>query len=309
MEKKELALGIKTFFVAPDLSLFPEEFLKTFFLKGYETYFLEDDAYCPLEAKVDALFGLFSQVILFFNIDRRINGVDWPLFIRGIQNRYGERAIIGVMFQKRNDQEDVRTLERLYLYSIGIFGGCIPIEYKKVRNLTLFLNVLAANQANGQRRRLRAVCDDSYKANMAYGGIGYRCLVRDISISHFSCVFPDDKPEIPLHERINQIQMSLHGIILKVDGVLCLKRVLNEDEIYVFVFRTREGREGLNPDNLERVNDLVFRVLSGGIQEMLRAEFSAIRARRLAGQASASSLAHAPIAAPTPEGVEVTPSD
>jgi hypothetical protein len=73
--KRESTDGVKIFFVVPELSTFPEEFLKSFFLMGYEPYFLDDDPYCPLEAKIHAPFTLFTQLILFFNIDRPIRGI------------------------------------------------------------------------------------------------------------------------------------------------------------------------------------------------------------------------------------------
>lgn len=279
--KNESVVGVKTFFVVPDLSSFPEEFLKSFFLKGYETYFLDDDPYCPLDAKIHVLFSTFPQLILFFNIDRPIRGIDWPVFIAGLQRRYGDRAMIGVTYHKRNNQEEVRRLEKLYLYTIGIVCGCIPMEYQKTKNLFLFLNVLAANQANGQRKYLRVVCDDTYKANMDYRGASHRCTLRDLSISHFSCVFIGKAPDITLNEKVKGIQMNLRGIILQVDGVLCLKRVIKEDMINVFVFRASDGKEGLNQDHLVKVNDLIFHSLNTRINELLRREYGTVRSELL----------------------------
>ena len=273
----ETIVGIKTFFVVPELSTFPEEFLKSYFMRGYETYFLDDDPYCPLEMKIHVLFSIFPQLILFFNIDRPIRGVDWPVFIAGIQRKYGDRAMIGVMYHKRNNPEEVRKLEHLYLYTIGIVCGCIAVSYQKSKNLNLVMNVLAANQANGQRKYLRAICDDTYKANMDYHGASYRCTLRDISISHFSCVFVGKAPEIALMERVSGIQMNLRGIILQVDGVLCLKRVMKQDMINVFVFRAEDGREGLNQEHLRKVNDLIFHSLSTKINDLLRKEYDAVR--------------------------------
>lgn len=277
-DKTETIQGIKTFFVVPELSLFPEEFLKSFFLKGYEAYFLDDDPYCPLEAKIHAMFALFPQVILFFNIDRPIRGIDWPVFISGLQREYGERAMIGVMYHKLNDPEETRRLERLYLYDIGIICGCVAVEYQKARNLYLFLNVLAANQANGQRKYLRAICDKAYKATIPLDRGILSCSLRDISVSHFSCTFPDGDPGIPLHEKIVNIQMNLRGVLIKVNGVLCLKRLLGEDLIHVFVFRTADDREGLDLDHLSKINELVFNSLNEKVTDLLRVEFMEIRA-------------------------------
>lgn len=278
---KESVLGIKTFFIVPDLSLFPEEFLKSFFLKGYETYFIHDDPYCSLEQKIHTLFSVFPQVILFFNIDRPVQGIDWPVFIGKLQEQYGERAMIGVMYQKRNNPEEVRKMEWLYLYSIGIICGCIPMEYQKSKNLYRFINVLCANQANGQRRFLRAMCGDSFKANLSFRGKHFRCALRDISISHFSCTFVGEVPEIPLHEKIREIQMNLRGILIKVDAVLCLKRVLAQDMIHVFVFRTNDDHEGLNPDHLIKVNGIVHASITGRIMTILKDAFEDARKGKL----------------------------
>ncbi len=277
---KESVLGVKTFFIVPDLSLFPEEFLKSFFLKGYETYFIHDDPYCSLEQKIHTLFSIFPQVILFFNIDRPVQGIDWPVFIGKLQETYGERAMIGVMYQKRNNQEEVRKLEWLYLYSIGIICGCIPMEYQKSKNLYRFINVLCANQANGQRRFLRALCNDSFKANFLYRRKQFHCALRDISISHFSCTFTGEAPEIPLHEKIREIQMNLRGILINVDAVLCLKRVLSEEMIYVFVFRTNDDHEGLSPEHLIKVNGIVHTVITDRIMEIIKDAFGKIRKAR-----------------------------
>lgn len=270
---REAMLGVKTFFVVPDLTVFSEEFLKSFFVKGYETYFIHDDPYCNLETKIHTLFSLFPQVILFFNVDREIQGIDWPSFIGNLQKEYGERAMIGVMYLKRNNQEETQKLEWLYLYTIGIICGCIPMEYQKSKNLYRFVNVLAANQANGQRRFLRAICGESFKANLLFRGKSYRCILSDISISHFSCVFVGDFAEIPLHEKMKQIQMNLRGILINVDAVLSLKRVLNEELVHVFVFRTSDDREGLNPDHLIKVNGIIHASLTAKITGILKEAF------------------------------------
>lgn len=277
--RQESAFGLKTFFVVPEHSLFPEEYLKSFFLKGYESYFIEDDPYCPLERKIELLFSLFPQIIIFFNIDRPIQGIDWPVLIGALQRQYGSRAMIGVMFHKRTNPEETRKLEKLYLYTIGILCGCVSLEYQKTKNLYIFLNVLAANQANGQRKYLRAVCDGKFKATLQYNRNAYRVELRDISVSHFSCSFPEEPPEIPLHEKLEGTQLNLHGSIMMVDCVLCLKRVLDDSTMHVFVFRTREGRDGLDPEYLVRVNNIIADDFTTKMQDYLREEFGSIRDR------------------------------
>jgi hypothetical protein len=280
-EKTELCCGRKTFFIVPEVSLLPEEYLKSYFLKGFETYFIDDDPYCSLELKIQTLVSLFKEIILFINIDRPIHGINWPVFIRKLNSTYGERLIIGIMYRRKTNADEARDIERQYLYDIGISGGCIPVEYQKTKNLYNFLNVLIANQANGQRKFLRAICDDSFKMNFNYKGVLYKCLLRDISISHFSCVFSGDIAEMPLHERINDIQLNLKGMHLKVDGVVSLKRAVAEDMVHVFVFRTENGREGLDTENMAKINELIYKYFMANMNAFLREQFIQVRTRSI----------------------------
>lgn len=305
-EYLELCCGRKTFFIVPEVSLLPEEYLKSYFLKGFETYFVDDDPYCTLELKIKTLVSLFKDIILFINVDRPIHGISWPVFIRSLKGTYGDSVIIGVMYRRKTNAEEARDIERQYLYDIGISGGCIPVEYQKTKNLYNFLNVLIANQANGQRKFLRAICDESFKMNFKYRGALYKCVLRDISISHFSCVFSGEAAEIPLHERINDIQLNLKGMHLNVDAVVSLKRAMGEDMVHVFVFRTEDGREGLDPENMTKVNDLIFRNFMNNMAAFLRERFGEARTRSLQRSEEAPPANASPEDGTLPEGF---PSD
>lgn len=275
--QSDIKCNVKTFFVVPELSLIPEEYLKSYFMKGFETYFLEDDPYHPLELKIHAIFSLFPEVILFFNIDRVVHGIEWPCFIGSLQKTYKDRAKIGVLYRKRNDQEEVRKLERMYLYDLGIICGCIPIEYQKTKNLFLLLNVLTANQANGQRKYIRAICDEMTKVNFLYHGKKFQGIIRDISISHFSCVFSGDAPDLLLQENIKDIQMTLKGSLCKTEGACCFKRVIQTETIHVFLFRTENNKDGLNPEHLLKINNYIYNQFGSGIKAMLNDEYDVIR--------------------------------
>ncbi len=279
--QKETIIGVKTFFVVPELSLIPDEYLKSFFMKGFETYFLDDDPYLNLRAKVRVLFSLFPELILFFNIDRRVAGIHWPQFIAELQNTYGQRAMIGVMYRKRNDINEIRALEKLYLFEIGICCGCIPVEYQKSRNLFLLMNVLIANQANGRRKHLRVLCDDSCRVSMRWNEQLWQGVLRDISISHFSMVFIGEMPEIPMYEKIVSVQLSLRGVLCRVTGVLCLKRVLAGEGVHVFVFRNGDDKDGLDPEPLIRINSFVFQSLHSSMNQLLRKGFETERICRI----------------------------
>lgn len=257
-EKTVTYEGIKTFVLAPDLSLMPEDFLPQFFLRGYEVYYILEDRHLDLYSKVRVLFELFPELILFFNIDRKLIGMSWPAMVRQIKDKHGDKARMGVIYGSLVDLSTRRELEKTYLYDIGIHCGCIPMEYRKTTNLDRLLQVLAANQANGRRKSLRAICDSSCTVNLVHHGLQHVGRIRDISISHFSCVFTDGEPKLVVHQKLPRVQLRLAGIICTVDVMLCAKRPVPGATLYVFVFYGANGREGLSPDVRVKINNFVY---------------------------------------------------
>jgi len=109
---------------------------------------------------------------------------------------------------------------------------------------------------------------------MSYRGKDLCCTLKDISISHFSCVFDENDPELRLHEKLREIQMNLRGVLITVDAVLCLKRVMDDKTVHVFVFRTDEDREGLNTEPLNKVNEIIHASMTEKISLLLKDAFS-----------------------------------
>lgn len=275
----EFSKGVKTFFVVPDTSIIPEDFLEDFFMNGFETYFIEEDQNCRLSWKIETILEEFEQVILFFNVDKKVPGIDWPTFIKGIQEKYHDRVTIGVVYLKQNAEKS-RLLERLFLYNIGIFGGCVQLEYQKSTNLQILNTVLMVNQANGMRKTLRAVCGSTCKLDLSYKSRNYSGIIRDVSISHFSCVFPAKDPNFPSSIKIDDILLNLHGIHCKVSAVMSLNRVMNGDMIYVFAFLDSDGKIGLDASLREKVNKFVYARITNSINEYLQQRFAIVAAER-----------------------------
>lgn len=276
--KPEVCRGVKTFFVNPDLSLMPELFREDFFKGGYETYYLFDDFTCPLEKKIHILFSLFPELILFFNIDRRIPDIgSWDSFIGKIQSMYKDRAIIGVLYARQQNAQLSREYEKTYLYDIGIQGGCIALEYQKNKNFMILSSVLLANQANGQRKSIRMMCDENYKMCFQYNGIELRAPLSDLSVSHFSCSTEDELSNIQLHTLIPDILFNFHGVICKSSAVLILRRVINGKTVNVFVFRTHDGRDGLESDVKSKIINLIYTRTVSDIENLLRQIFSLVK--------------------------------
>jgi len=272
-DKKELTEGRKTFFVVPDLSLMPEEFVPSFFARGFEVYYLMDDQYLDMASKVNVIFSLFPDVIIFFNTDRRLNGLQWPAFVRELKSKHKEKARLGVLCGKAIGEEALRVMERTYLYDIGIHCGCIPLEYRKSRNLAILDGVLTANEAKGRRSSLRAICGPTCTLNFPLRGRLYRAFVRDVSISHFSCEFDGPDPGLEMYEKVDDIQMKLGGIICAVNAVVYTKRALGEVLLYVFVFRDSRGRDGLDAEMFAKINGFVHEHFDESVRSLVRKGF------------------------------------
>ena len=126
---EEIIKGRKTFFIAPDRTLFPQSYLEEYLTLGYECYFIDTDIFLPIEVKVDIILSVFKDSILFFNIDAPIQGTSWPHLIKGMQEKY-PTALFGVLYAKRQSLSERQALERQYLYNLGIQCGCIQLEYR-----------------------------------------------------------------------------------------------------------------------------------------------------------------------------------
>ena len=130
-------MGRKTFFIVPDVSLLPESYLEDYLARGYETYIISDDRICPLTRKIDMILSVFTDSILFFYIDADIEGIEWSHYIKALHKTYGDKAMIGVLYTKRNSEKEKANLEKYYLFDVGIQCGCIALEYQRNKNFYL----------------------------------------------------------------------------------------------------------------------------------------------------------------------------
>ena len=56
----EIIKGRKTFFIAPDKSLFPEIYLEDYLALGYECYFINHDTNHTFESKLEIILTVFQ---------------------------------------------------------------------------------------------------------------------------------------------------------------------------------------------------------------------------------------------------------
>lgn len=266
---KEIVTGRKTFFITPDTTLIPESYLEDYFALGYECYFVENDKRVKLEKKLDILISLFHDVIFFFNIDYSIQDLDWSVFIRNIIDSYSNSASIGVLFTKRQSKDEKTRLEQKYLYEMGLRCGCIQLEYQKKQNFEIIEKILYANQAQGRRKNIRALCTSACTFNVNYNGFQTTGVLQDVSLSHFSFVFPEGKLNIQLYEKISDFHFNIRGFMFRSDAVLIMERPVDGQILYVFGFVSSTGANGLDSRIKQLLIPNVYKLMSSNCKAIL----------------------------------------
>ncbi len=277
---KNIIVGRKTFYIVPDVTMLPESYLEDYLAKGYETYIIGEDRVCPLSKKVEMIISVFTDSILFFNIDAVIDGIEWPSYIKNLQTRYGDRVLIGVLYTKRSTEAEKKQLEKYYLYDVGIPCGCIAMEYQRAKNFALIERVMFANQACGRRKTVRAFCDRSSEMICEYKKHKIRGKIADISVNHFSCTFDID-PDIPEYEKISHAIFLVDGMHFESDAVLMTTRKMDDQTLYIFFFIKRGGGgNGLEQEIAGRLGKKIYQMVTSRAKALMNSMFD--KARRIA---------------------------
>ena len=266
---KDIVTGRKTFFLTPDTSLIPESYLEDYFALGYECYFIENDKRVKLEKKLDILISLFHDVIFFFNIDYNASNTDWPVLIRNIIDSYGNSTSIGVLYTKRQTKDEKLRLEHKYLYEMGLNCGCIQLEYQKKQNFEIIEKILYANQAQGRRKNIRALCTSSCTYSCRYNNYTVTGVLQDVSLSHFSFLSPDGKLPVQLYEKIPDFHFNIRGFIFRSDAVLIMQRTVGTENLFIFAFTSTTGANGLDTRIKQLRIPNIYKLMSSNCKNLL----------------------------------------
>lgn len=244
----DIVTGRKTFFILPDTSLIPETYLEDYFALGYECYFVPFDKRINIKKKVKVITSLFKDLIIFFNIDYNLPGLDWDDYIYEYLQEYKNPDSVGIMYAKRQTKAEKSLIERKYLYEMGVRCGCVQLEYQKNHNFDLIARLLYANQAQGRRKTIRALCTSACTYTYTYGQFNDSITgtLQDISLSHFTILISGTDLEIQLYEKIKDIHFNIRGFLFRSDAVLVMERPVNGDMLYVFAFINSTGTSGLD---------------------------------------------------------------
>ena len=260
----EIVTGRKTFFILPDTSLMPESYLEDYFALGYECYFIPFDKRYKMERKVKVITSLFKDLIIFFNIDYNLPNFDWDDYIYEYIHENNNAQSVGIMYAKRQSKAEKALIERKYLYEMGIRCGCVQLEYQKTQNFELIGKILYANQAQGRRKTIRALCSSACTYTYTYGPYkdSITGTLQDISLSHFTVLVSGTGLEIKLYEKIPDIHFNIRGFLFRSDAVLVMERPVNGDMLYVFAFVNSTGQNGLESRTKGLLVPALYKLLS-----------------------------------------------
>ena len=260
----EIVTGRKTFFILPDTSLMPESYLEDYFALGYECYYIPFDKRYKMERKVKVITSLFKDLIMFFNIDYNLPNFDWDDYIYEYIHENNNADSVGVMYAKRQSKAEKALIERKYLYEMGIRCGCVQLEYQKTQNFELIGKILYANQAQGRRKTIRALCSSACTYTYTYGPYkdSITGTLQDISLSHFTVLVSGTGLEIKLYEKIPDIHFNIRGFLFRSDAVLVMERPVNGDMLYVFAFVNSTGQNGLESRTKGLLVPALYKLLS-----------------------------------------------
>lgn len=268
----EIVTGRKTFFILPDTSLLPESFLEEYFALGYECYFVPFDKRIDILKKIKVITSLFKDLIIFFNVDYELPGVDWEDYISDYIAEYDNANSVGILYTKRQTKLEKTQLERKYLFEIGARCGCIQLEYQRSNNFELIGKILYANQAQGRRKTIRALCSTSCTYTY-YKGQNYNDSVtgslQDISLSHFSILVTGEDLGIKLYEKLHDIHFNIKGFLFRSSAILAMERPVNGAMLYVFSFINSNGNTGLDDRIREQLIPVLYKILSTNCNQVL----------------------------------------
>ena len=267
----DIVMGRKTFFILPDTSLMPTSYLEDYFALGYECYYIENDKRVRFQKKVDVILSLFKDLILFFNVDFSIPDFEWEDYIQDLVIDHKIQDSIGILYTKRATKEDKARIEKKYLYELGVRCGCTQLEYQKKQNFELIAKLLFANQAQGRRKTIRALCSAACTYSVTYGShqVTAAGVLQDISLSHFTILSPGSGLEIKLYEKLKDIHFNIRGFLFRSDAVLVMERPVNGDMLYVFAFVNSSGTTGLEGRTRSLLIPALYRLLASNCTALL----------------------------------------
>ena len=252
---EEAALrGRKVFFLYPH-SVLNEDLMVDILSSEYEVYALRDE-----EAAVKVAES-HPGSIFFVNIDEGLRESQWEAWIRRLVSQPSTGSTrVGIMTYNPDPE-----LARKYLIEVGIPCGYIQLKLGLAEGKDIILRTLAANEARGRRRFVRARCTDARKAafNVTVRGSHHTGQILDLSVAGMACRF-DESVRLRPNEALDDVQLRLRGTLCRLGGTL-VGSPHGEADRFLLMFRTP-----LTDDVRAKIHRFIFLSLQEEMSELIR---------------------------------------
>jgi hypothetical protein len=213
-------------------------------------------------ANLKRVLRKYPESIVFVNLDSLLPEKEWETWIRRTLADSAMATVkFGVLVDMHNEQVEKKYTETLKLPC----GYTVVSKSDPQKTSRLLSNILAAMQARGRRKYVRAASenDTQMTINIPHDGFYLKGIIKDISSVGISCVFQRD-PELGKNALCKDMQIKLQTAILKTEGIVFGSRPDGLKKIYVFLFTQR-----VDPEARARIRMFVHQVLQERINKFL----------------------------------------
>lgn len=247
--------GRKVIFVYPPESL-NTHLIENIFKNEFEIYLMNSTE------KLDRVLEIFSNSIVFFNIDMGKTHLEWIDTIKSIKKDPKHRDLTIGVFSKK----DSKSIQDALLMDIGINAGYILLDKDQWQTVRQINQVLEVNEARGRRSRIRLDFDthdknDTLKANIySTRGNLYKGEIKSFSALGMLVEIGKEHRNIVLRESIDKVIFFLDGRDHHVEGIH-LDRISETDFFLKFKHISEYEREA--------VQSYIFNSLQKSFQKLL----------------------------------------
>jgi len=255
----EADVGKKVFFLYPPTII--REIIEEVVREEYEAYILENHL---LALKI---LAKYKNSILFINIDEILKDEEWQTYVSSLLSDPETAGTkVGIFTYFKQDKE---MMEK-YLITIGVQCGFVHIKMSPAECRQILLKTLAANEARGRRRFVRALCNEKLDLfNIIWKEDRFQGSIIDLSIAGMACYFHDKQLRLPEGTTINNMQLVLRGASCILDGkIMKIIPQPNGRNIYIIMFNSRN----LKPIIEKKIHSFIFRCL----QETIKTEMDSL---------------------------------
>jgi hypothetical protein len=249
---KPQAWGKKVFFLYPH-SVIQEQLVQALVRHEFELYLLKN------HNRAIRILQKFPDSILYINIDEGLKEPEWEDYVRKLMSNPDTKTVrIGIL----SYNED-RALAEKYLMELAVPCGFIGLKLGLVESTQIIFKTLAANEARGRRKHVRATCSDPNQAsfNVKVDNKVHDGSIVDISAAGMACTFKEDF-QLKVGAHFDDIQLRLKGKLCMIAGrVAGFHR--EQKNRYVFMFDP-----DMTNDTKDKIYNFIHRTLQDYIEQI-----------------------------------------